>query len=106
MSALSIIHSYVILFCYSSLLTQLKQLQAIVSSTHPSKTQAGTCLMVLILAFGLVVFPLSNNKDHQSPSVSSYATTSGKCFRETYPTVTENYNVQVFALYWSIKDRP
>ncbi|KAK3733261.1 hypothetical protein QZH41_011105 [Actinostola sp. cb2023] len=60
----------------NSLLTQLKQLQAIVSSTHPSKTQAGTCLMVLILAFGLVVFPLSNNKDHQSPSVSSYATTS------------------------------
>ncbi|KXJ25941.1 cyclic AMP-responsive element-binding protein 3-like protein 3-A [Exaiptasia diaphana] len=62
----------------NSLLAQLKQLQAIVASTHPTKTQAGTCLMVLVLAFGLVLFPLNNNvKDTTNPTtVSSYATSN------------------------------
>ncbi|XP_031564512.1 cyclic AMP-responsive element-binding protein 3-like protein 4 [Actinia tenebrosa] len=59
-----------------SLLEQLKQLQAIVASTHPSKTQAGTCLMVLILAFGLVLFPINGISDNQKSTVTSYVTSS------------------------------
>lgn len=56
-----------------SLLDQLKELQALVASTHPTKAQAGTCLMVLFLAFGLVLFPINNMPGEQKTSVSSYA---------------------------------
>lgn len=56
-----------------SLLDQLKELQALVASTHPTKAQAGTCLMVLFLAFGLVLFPINNNLGQQKDSVAKYA---------------------------------
>ncbi|KAJ7384589.1 cAMP response element binding [Desmophyllum pertusum] len=58
-----------------SLLDQLKDLQALVASTHPTKAQAGTCLMVLFLAFGLVLFPINNTSipGEQKSSVASYA---------------------------------
>ncbi|KAL9986357.1 hypothetical protein ACROYT_G000495 [Oculina patagonica] len=56
-----------------SLLDQLKELQALVASTHPTKAQAGTCLMVLFLAFGLVLFPINKMPGEQENSVTSYA---------------------------------
>lgn len=57
-----------------SLLDQLKELQALVASTHPTKAQAGTCLMVLFLAFGLVLFPINNmNLGEQKDTVAKYA---------------------------------
>lgn len=56
-----------------TLLDQLKELQALVASTHPTKAQAGTCLMVLFLAFGLVLFPINNNFAEQKSSVRNYA---------------------------------
>lgn len=57
-----------------SLLDQLKELQVLVSSTHPTKAQAGTCLMVLFLAFGLVLFPINSSiPGEQKTSVTSYA---------------------------------
>lgn len=61
-----------------SLLDQLKELQALVSSTHPTKAQAGTCLMVLFLAFGLVLFPINNIPGEHKTSVSSYETAIGE----------------------------
>lgn len=57
---------------------QLKQLQVLVTSAHPSKTQAGTCLMVLFLAFGLVLFPLGGRDDTGKSSVSSYTPAIGE----------------------------
>ncbi|XP_001631593.2 cyclic AMP-responsive element-binding protein 3-like protein 4 [Nematostella vectensis] len=59
----------------STLMDQLKQLQAIVAATHPTKTQTGTCLMVLILAFGLVIFPMNgiNTAPTAKDAVASYA---------------------------------
>lgn len=56
-----------------SLLDQLKELQALVASTHPTKAQAGTCLMVLFLAFGLVLFPINNAPGEQKEAVAKYA---------------------------------
>lgn len=56
-----------------SLLDQLKDLQALVASTHPTKAQAGTCLMVLFLAFGLVLFPINNAPGEQKEAVAKYA---------------------------------
>lgn len=62
-----------------SLLDQLKELQALVSSTHPTKAQAGTCLMVLFLAFGLVLFPINSSMPgEQKSSVTSYAPAIGE----------------------------
>lgn len=56
-----------------TLLDQLKELQALVASTHPTKAQAGTCLMVLFLAFGLVLFPINNGPGEQKEAVAKYA---------------------------------
>lgn len=56
-----------------TLLDQLKELQALVASTHPTKAQAGTCLMVLFLAFGLVLFPIKNGPGEQKEAVAKYA---------------------------------
>ena len=64
--------------CFRSLLDQLKELQALVASTHPTKAQAGTCLMVLFLAFGLVLFPINNAPGEQKEAVAKYAPAIGK----------------------------
>ena len=66
-----------------SLLDQLKELQALVASTHPTKAQTGTCLMVLFLAFGLVLFPINNNFVEQKNSVATYAPAIGKLLFST-----------------------
>ncbi len=73
-------------YCPSrSLLDQLKELQALVASTHPTKAQAGTCLMVLFLAFGLVLFPINKMPGEQKNSVATYAPAIGElnCSRIT-----------------------
>lgn len=70
--------TYVNMNCFRSLLDQLKELQALVASTHPTKAQAGTCLMVLFLAFGLVLFPINNAPGEQKEAVAKYAPAIGK----------------------------
>lgn len=72
-----------------SLLDQLKELQALVASTHPTKAQAGTCLMVLFLAFGLVLFPFNNNMGEHKKSMATYA--SGVVRSRTLLQVADEY---------------
>ena len=72
-----------------TLLDQLKELQALVASTHPTKAQTGTCLMVLFLAFGLVLFPINNVNlnGEQKNSAATYAPAVGMLLFSTKYTV-------------------
>ncbi|CAL8268512.1 unnamed protein product [Arctogadus glacialis] len=43
--------------CNTTLMDQLRRLQALVMNNTPKPVQAGTCVMVLLLSFSLILFP-------------------------------------------------
>ena len=60
-----------------SVLTQLRKLQAIVAQYNPSRLQAGTMVMVLVLSFSLFFVPRL-----QSPDMGGgYQSIRGECER-------------------------
>ena len=62
-----------------SMLTQLKKLQAIVLQYNPSRLQAGTLVMVLVLSFSLFFVPL-----HFPRQGGDYRSIRGECGRDTH----------------------
>ena len=63
-----------------SMFAQLKKLQAIVSQYNPSRLQAGTLVMVLVLSFSLFFVP----RLHSPRYGGGYQSIKGECGKDTH----------------------